>query len=467
MDKSTAKPTPEADLEHIIDAANRLGVELDEEEALQWLTAIAASRAGDERLVVDPRSGVFGHRASMLDFDPAELEYFRRVGRLVEFDDQPGHVETALALSGSAAQSKIQTYPGDLDFFERVNIIAPTREEASRILAGLMREKALSTLKGDAYRLIEVKFGNYPHDVVRPDGRTHSAGTPIAWKPDEIQNARIEASSPDGTPTSITWDGVAHDPGWCKLDWIVADPVRESVSNASNMLDVTWEAPDGTIAPLDGYLDPYFQEVYLDAGSIPIFSKMVRHMSDNALDDYVEQLEREVKKYVTKDINYGKAAKRMYNIFRLTGRYEDAAYLRELFDEPAAMLYQVWALIRTVEEACEPGSTVARETVLAQTDELILAVTRALEGEKEVEIIRYLLRLRDSVASCGERQVASDQVAAARDEVINLVNNFFFERLTALPTIQSYIQGLQAPAHESMPVRPETGSDPGVAPRPI
>jgi hypothetical protein len=463
MDTSTDRTNPAADLQHIISAAQRLGVELDEEEALQWLTAIAASRAGDQHLVVDPRSGVFGHRASMLDFDPAELEYFRQVGRLVEFDDQPGHVETALALSGSAAQSKIQTYPGDLDFFERVNIIAPTREEACKILAGLMRDKALATMQGDTYRLIEVKFGNYPLNIVTSDGRTHAAGTPIAWKASEIESARIEAAQPDGTPAPITWDGVSHDPGWCKLDWIVADPVRQSVANASNMLDVTWEAPDGTITPLDGYLDPYFQEVYLEAGSIPIFSKLVRQMSDNALDDYVEQLEREVKKYVTKDINYGKAAKRMYNIFRLTGRYQDAAYLRELFDEPAAMLYQVWALIRTVEEACEPGSSVAREAVLAQTDELILAVTRALEGEKEVEIIRYLLRLRDSVASCGDRQMAADQVAAARDEVINLVNNFFYERLTALPTIQSYIERLGAPA----PPPAASVEESSVAPRPI
>ena len=48
------------------------------------------------------------------------------------------------------------------------------------------------------------------------------------------------------------------------------------LANASNMLDVTWEAPDGTITPLDGYLDPYFQEVYLEAESIPIFSKLAQ-----------------------------------------------------------------------------------------------------------------------------------------------------------------------------------------------
>ncbi|MGQ9501555.1 MAG: hypothetical protein ACUVSF_12805 [Anaerolineae bacterium] len=431
--------TPQADLRRILEAAQRLGVEMDEEEALQWLTAIAASRAALGQVVVDASSGVFGHRASMLDFDPAELEYFRQVGRLVEFADAPPLVETALALSGSTAQSRIQTYPGDLDYFERVNIKAATRDEACRILSRLMRDKALSTMAGDTYRLIEVKFGNYPCDVMR-DGRLVKKGTPIAWKPGEIRDGKISAAQPDGTPMTITWDEVSTDPGWCKLDWVVADPVRASVANASNMLDVTWEAPDGIITPLDGYLDPYFQEVYLEAESIPIFSKLVRHMSHDALDNYVAQLEREVVKYLTKDVNYGKAAKRMYNIFRLTGRYQEAAYLRELFDEPAAMLYQVWALIRTVEEASAPGSTISLDAVIAQTDELILAVTRALEGEKEVEIVRYLLRLRDSVAAYGKRGTESPQVEAARQEVINLVNNFFYEKLTAIPAIRAYME---------------------------
>ena len=59
-----------------------------------------------------------------------------------------------------------------------------------------------------------------------------------------------------------------------------------------------------------------------------------------------------MRKYLAADhANYGKAAKRMYNVFRLTGRHIDAAYLRELFDEPTTMLYQVWSLIGTLENA--------------------------------------------------------------------------------------------------------------------
>ena len=111
----------EAELARILESAHRLGVEVHEAEALQWLTHMAAAKEGEE-ITFDKRTGVFGHNISMLDFSDQELEYFRRIGRIVEFDDEPGVVETALALSGSAAQSKIQSYPGDCDYFERINI---------------------------------------------------------------------------------------------------------------------------------------------------------------------------------------------------------------------------------------------------------------------------------------------------------------------------------------------------------
>jgi len=439
----TGKPdfSPDAALQRIIESARRLGVELKEADALQWMTAMAASHA-DQDISVDVKSGVYGSKLVLLDFSPQDLAHFREIGRLVEFQDQPGRVETALALSGSSAQSKIQSYPGDCDYFERVNIIAATRPEACNILANIMREKALSTLRGPTYQLIEVKFGNFPFDVLRGE-RTIKAGSPVSWTSEEIEYGQIGAARPDGTPVSIRWEEVAGDPGWCKLDWVVADPVRGQLANASNMLDVTWEAPDGTITPLDGYLDPYFQEVYLDSNSVPIFSKLAKHVSADALDNYVEQLEHEVNKYLTRDVNYGKVAKRLYNIFRLTGRYEEAAFLRELFDEPATMLYQVWSVIRTVDDCCKPGGSISKTQMLAQVDNLILAVIKALEGEEETEIVRLLLRLRDALGQQESGKGLNTQAEAARAEVINVVNNFFYERLTAVPAIKEYMDQIQ------------------------
>ncbi len=438
MSETNAKP--EAELARILESARRLGVDVKEADALQWLTNMAAVKE-DNSVTVDVRSGVFGHNITMLDFSQQELEYFRRIGKLVEFDDIPGAVETALALSGSAAQSKIQSYPGDCDYFERINIIAPSREEACQILSRIMREKALSTLQGPTYQLIEVKFGSYPEDMVIGDRRV-KANMPISWRPDQIKAGKVDGFRADGTAVSVVWDAAGMAPGWCKLDWVVADPVRKQLANASNMLDVTWEGPDGDIIPLDGYLDPYFQEVYLDASSVPIFSKLAQHVSANALDHYVEQLEHEVQKYLTKDVNYGKAAKRMYNIFRLTGRYEEAAFLRELFDEPATILYQVWSLIRTIDDAYSSGSSISQEELLAAADRLIMDVIKSLEGEQESQIVSHLLKLRDALSRPEAGKTLTAEAEAARAEVINIVNNFYYDRLTGIPAIKGYMDSL-------------------------
>ncbi len=432
--------TPSDNLQRIVELARRLGIELDEADALQWMTIMAAELGSD--VVVDVQSGVFGHRISMLDFSTEQLVHFRRIGKIVEFDDLPGKVETALALSGSAAQSKIQSFPGDADYFERVNIKAATKEEACSILSEIMREKALSSWRGPDYMLIEVKFGSYPFDFVT-GARTFKAGTPIAWTPEEIEAGKKVGAKADGQPAEIAWTDVQNAPGWCKLDWVVADPLRKQLANASNMLDVTWEAEDGFITPLDGYLDPYFQEVYLEAESIPVFTKLARHVSSDALDEYVGALEHEVKKYLTKDPNYGKVAKRMYNIFRLTGRYQEAAFLRELFDEPTTVLYQVWSLIRTIDDCFKPNSNISLDMLLGQTDQLIMEVIRALEGEQEEEIVRMLLRLRDILSREKGSEELSPQAEAARAEVINLVNNFFYEKLTGVPEIVAYMEKMK------------------------
>jgi hypothetical protein len=424
------------EIARIIRSAERLGVEMDEAEAIQWLTAITAEREHD--LHHDEDSGVFGHKISMLDFSPNQLGRFRELGTLVSLQGGNG-IETALALSGSAAQSKIQSYPGDADFFERVNIHAESRAEACRVLAQLLREKALATQGGATYRLIEVKFGSYPRDVVH-NGIFHRTGSPIAWRLSEIEKGQITAEDAAGKEVIIRWDEVASDPGWCKLDWLVIDEFRGQLANASNMLDVTWEAPGGAITPLDGYLDPYFQEVYLEADSIPLFTKLARHVSSDALDQYVSQLENEVEKYLVENPNYGKAAKRMYNVFRLTGRYYEAAFLRELFDEPATVLYQVWSLIRAIDDAVGHGSTLPIQHVKAQADDLILTVVQTLEGEEEQEIVRLLLRLRDALGDQERGHELSARAEAARAEVINVVNNFFHDRLDGLPEIRAYIE---------------------------
>jgi hypothetical protein len=432
-----------AALEGIIESARRLGVELDEVEAAQWVAALADESAGGD-VVVDVDSGVFGHRASMLDFGPRDLARFRAIGAIVGFPDRPPEVLTALSISGSAAQGKVQSFPGDCDFFERIHITAPTREAANAILAREMRAKAMETRVGPSHRLWEVKFGSYPFDGERAGREVHK-GSPISWTADEVATGAVVVNR-DGEPVTVTWDDASAEPGWCKLDWIVTDPERHALANASNMLDVTWEAPDGTITPLDGFVDPYFQEVYLEAESLPLFQKLIGELGTDSVETYVGQLEHEVVKYATKDVSWGKVARRLYNIFRLTGHYPEAVYLRELFDEPTTVLYQVAALVRTLDEADRPGAEFDQELMLKQTDDLIMSAVAALEGRSEAEIVRHLLAFRDNLQARRGAQGRAEDVGGVKDRALGAVNEYFERRLFEVPTIKAYVDGLVAAA---------------------
>jgi hypothetical protein len=436
--------TANTDIRMIVESAKRLGVELDEAATIQWLAAISATDEGGT-IVVDTAAGTFGHKLSMLDFSPASVERFRRIGAIVEVTGPEGVTESALAISGSAAQSKIQSFPGDCDFFQRLNIKAGTREEACAIMAQVMRDKILSTTRGDTYQFLEAKLGTYSFDGIHGAWPVRK-GSPISWTAEEVLAGELSAER-DGEAVTIAWDEAALDPGWCKLDWVVTDPERRQLSNASNVIDVTWEAPDGTIASLDGYLDAYFQEVYLDAEDVPVFAKVARFVSDDALDEYVERLEGEVRKYLTDHLNYGKAAKRMYNVFRLSGRHVDAAFVRELFDEPATILYRVWSLIVTLENATQPGSAIPIQAVQAQADSLILDVVATLDGDEEAAIVKALIDLRQTLEGQEGGEARSAEVEGAQAQVVNLVNTFYRDKLTAMPAIKDYIEGIQgAPA---------------------
>ncbi len=431
------------EVERIIHTARTLGVEVDETDVTQWLTALTAAEVSKDDVAIDAQAGIYGHKITLLDFDLATLDRYRRIADIVQLPDLP-NVETAVSLAGSAAQGRIQRYPGDCDYFERVNIKAETREEACQILARLMRDKALATLDGPNYELIEVKFGTWKTDVVK-DGDRIPAESPISWTAEEVEAGEMDVFRADGEAWTVEWEYGCLDPGWCKMDWVIAEPESGRVVNASNMLDVTWETPEGEIIPLDGFLDPYFQEVYLEADSVPLFSKLARHISPQALEEYVRQLTGEVRKYTEKHINYGKAAKRLYNIFRLTGRHEPAALIREMFDEPAALLYQVWSLLDTIDDAGQPDSSLDQQTVTRQIDGLIRNVIATTEGPREQEIVMALLELRDDVTGLDEMAPEEwDQIVFdSREQVEDMVNDYFQEKLMAIPEVVTFLDTME------------------------
>jgi hypothetical protein len=136
----------------------------------------------------------------------------------------------------------------------------------------------------------------------------------------------------------------------------------------------------------------------------------------------------------------------MYNIFRLTGRYAEAAYLRELFDEPATAMYQVAALVRTLDEADRPGAAFEYETMLRQADTLIMAAIAALDGRSEAAMVERLLAVRNNLRS---RRGAADRTAevdVVKTEALRAVNDYFEARLLAVPSIRAYLEELAARA---------------------
>ena len=273
-------------LTSIIESAQRMGVELDRDEALRWMEAMATEDASD--IAVDVDSGVYGHRVSMADHDDADLARIRRVAVIAGLPDRPPTVTTALALSGSAAQGKIQRFPADCDFFERVHIVAPTREAALDILGDVLRDHALATLSRSSATACGKPSGAPTMRRAPSGARRSSRASGISWTPAEVAAGVQELIRAGWVGArASTWADAPGRPGWAKLDWLVGDRTRGILANASNVIDPTWEAPDGTIVPLDGFLEPYFQEVYLEAESIPLFTAWSAGIGADAVDDYV------------------------------------------------------------------------------------------------------------------------------------------------------------------------------------
>ena len=68
-------------------------------------------------------------------------------------------------------------------------------------------------------------------------------------------------------------------------------------------------------------------------------------------------------------------------------------------------------------------------------------VIKSLEGEQESEIVSHLLKLRDALSRPEAGDILTAEAEGARAEVINIVNNFFYDRLVGMPAIKVYMDG--------------------------
>ncbi|HUF84308.1 MAG TPA: hypothetical protein VMQ81_06910 [Acidimicrobiia bacterium] len=416
-------------------------VEVDAEEAREWMLAVAAGGAADT-ITVDAGEGIFADRVTMLDFDPDDLDHIRRLVPHARVAHHPA-VESAIAIAGSTAQGRVQLFPGDVDFFERAHIKAPDEAKAHRILREVLWETALRARAEPDIVLLALDYGAF-REPVRRDGKTYDAGRYIEWTTEDLLAGEIAGTNPVGEPVKIRWDDTVVGGGWVYLAWIAADRQQGRIALMSNMVDATWEAPDGSIHPLDGAVDPLSQEVYLELEALPLVAKLDRVVAPDARAAYADAMRDQVAHYLGEP-SYGKVAKRLYNLFRVTDELEAAAYVRELFDEPRAQLYQVSGLLDAADAAFDESSGIEKHTVMRQLDVVATAIRDATEGEAEAALLASLERLR---AAALEEGKAGKSWADVLDEVSKgcaaAVNEFFRATLLAHPTVRGYVESLGA-----------------------
>jgi hypothetical protein len=421
-----------------VGAAERLGIELDEVAARQWMLAVAE---GDGGVGVDGTAGVFGDRVAMLDFDRDDLARLRRLVPHVRLVAHP-QVESAIAISGSSAQGEVQLFPGDADFFERAHIRASTEAEAAQVLRDIMRATALRALREPDIVLVEVNLGAYP-DAATVRGKRVAAGDPITWAPDDVVAGAITIDT-DAGERSIAWDDVDPGQGWVYIGWIVADRDQGRISLASVMVDATWEDDAGEVQSLDGAIDPLAQEIYLEASALPLVEKLGALVPEGAREAYRDAMRSESRHYTAVEPNFAKAAKRLYNLFRVTDELEAAAYVRELFDEPSAKLYQVPGLLDAADVALDPASGITRDTVVRQLDLVAAAIADVTDGSVEDELIGSIDRLRATAMADGRESDDWPAVLAdVRTTCSAIVNEFFRERLLGYPQVRELVEALR------------------------
>jgi hypothetical protein len=374
--------------------------------------------------------GVFGLDDVVGDFDASGVDSLREIADMIRTEAREG-VRSAMALAGSAAQSKFQLFPGDCDFFERVHIVAPTREDAVEVLAATMIESVARTFTNPHLQFVEMKLGLYPSSYSR-DEEPVSQGSPISWSLADIDVRVVRVVDVTGESQRLRMHEVALDPGFVKLDWVFADRDKDRVVPVSKVIDATWEAPDGSVVALDGVLDSFYQEVYLDPDSKVDIERLVQHVSPDGLENYLEQIGGEIAKYsAAGHENYGKVAKRLYNITRILRRDADASYLRQLFDDPPARLYQVGGTMSALSKAIR-ADRLDRETIVAQLAALEGTIADCYTGADRDEIIDLVRRLPEMDED--ELLAASDRIAAASN---TQVSGYFQQKIEESPGLKS------------------------------
>lgn len=413
---------------NIVDLAGQHGFVVDPEEAGPWFEAM--QNGNSHALSYDEERRITAVGLTLLDLpeDEETLRFARFVAEAIRPGTPPPPVlvRTVLALSGSTAQGRVQGFPADLDLFSRMVISAPTRAAARATLAGLVRRLAQRTtpIDGFSYRLVEVYFG------------TDATGASLRWSAAEIAAGEKRVGG-----ETFSWNDPDLKHLFIKVDWVLVRNSDGLLLCVSLVIDPIWHTSNDSFRSIDSGIDAFFQEAYLD--SAPQQRRLLQDLYDSVsagiYDQYRAAMIHEVDKYVNKRPDYGKAAKRIYNLARARCQLAEAAYVGELFDEPMLALYQINGRLWGVEEA--QRTDLGRQVSMRMLELLVadIGTVPDLTPRDRFDLVRCLVAAHDSLERGDDEW--RRHVDRAHEISVRLLNTWFEPKLRALPQL---LDGIEA-----------------------
>lgn len=411
------------DLYDAVHLAEQKHFSIDRTKADAWISSMYEDT---DFIDVDKNNNILAPRVAMLDFvAPSDtLSLARQISAITKPNANATDLDTTIVLSmaGSTAQNRVQRFPGDLDFLARVVIEAESAAEARRGLAAIVadlvtRQPQHADLD---YDFIEVKYGKT------------STGAPITWSREEVIDGE---KTIDGQTYRFN---DASDHLFIKADWIFARHHDGLLLNTSVMFDPIWKKPDGSYQTLDASLDVFVQEIYLSAAdqAKQTITSLFNALPASLMDTYKTGMRGEIIKHAKKN-NYGKVAKRLYNLLKVERDFVSAVYVGEIFDEPTLKLYELWSRLKGVEEALT-NSALDHGDCRAMMDLMIREANQSDLPNKPT-YLNDLNRIRNGINTNMDNAAWSSDVRAVQTKMLNEVNQWIKPILEANPAVRAYL----------------------------
>ncbi len=209
-------------------------------------------------------------------------------------------------------------------------------------------------------------------------------------------------------------------------------PQTKTQSEAGSMDSFTIDDTGGS-----GTQDP-------DMRSTPVNTFTGEPASAAMREAQIADLENQIRELVgTEPKDFARATILIYDVLSLRDEPEQALAITRIFDLPAVVLFQVPPLVRMILQMDPTPAPVDLDAAVERIEDLSHLVIMALDGDTDADIVRQLVDLGEAVRTPPQDPRRAETISAAAARLTHHVNAFFFDRLTAIPALRSYVVGLE------------------------